>query len=253
VKKSNKKTKKPIKKQVKKIVKNKKTSVNYISKHSSKESKIKIRYNRIIIFLIILFGILYLCFNYIKIPVKNIFISGNESFSDQEIIDISGLRNYPSVLSFTNYQVEKRLEKSIYIIDAKVEKKFQKIYIKITENYGLFYNTSLKKSVMYNEETTNELLNIPLLVNHVTEDVYELFIDKMKLLDKSIIDRISEIKYDPNLVDEERFLFTMSDGNYVYITLEKIEAINSYVDIIKTFENKKGILYLDSGEYFETF
>lgn len=253
MKKSNKKTKKPIKKQVKKIVKNKKTSVNYISKHSSKESKIKIRYNRIIIFLIILFGILYLCFNYIKIPVKNIFISGNESFSDQEIIDISGLRNYPSVLSFTNYQVEKRLEKSIYIIDAKVEKKFQKIYIKITENYGLFYNTSLKKSVMYNEETTNELLNIPLLVNHVTEDVYELFIDKMKLLDKSIIDRISEIKYDPNSVDSERFIFTMSDGNYVYITLEKIESINSYVDIIKTFENKKGILYLDSGEYFKVF
>ena len=45
----------------------------------------------------------------------------------------------------------------------------------------------------------------------------------------------------------------MSDGNYVYITLEKIDAINSYVDIIKTFDGKKGVLYLDSGEYFEVF
>ena len=43
----------------------------------------------------------------------------------------------------------------------------------------------------------------------------------------------------------------MSDGNYVYLTLEKFEVIDNYVDIIKTFNNKKGILYLDSGEYFK--
>ncbi|MBD9085093.1 cell division protein FtsQ, partial [bacterium] len=63
--------------------------------------------------------------------------------------------------------------------------------------------------------------------------------------------RISEIKYDPNSVDEERFLFTMNDGNYVYLTLIHLEKINNYVDILKNFENKKGILYLDSGEYFK--
>ena len=73
----------------------------------------------------------------------------------------------------------------------------------------------------------------------------------MSSLDYDTIKRISEIKYDPNEVDEERFLLTMSDGNYVYLTLEKFEVINNYVDIIKTFNNKKGILYLDSGEYFK--
>ena len=36
---------------------------------------------------------------------------------------------------------------------------------------------------------------------------------------------ISEIKYDPNSVDVERFLFTMTDGNYVYITLERFEVV----------------------------
>ena len=43
----------------------------------------------------------------------------------------------------------------------------------------------------------------------------------------------------------------MNDGNYIYITLEKMDKINKYLDIIKSFNNKKGILYLDSGEYFE--
>ena len=43
----------------------------------------------------------------------------------------------------------------------------------------------------------------------------------------------------------------MNDGNYVYLTLNKFNKINHYIEIIKEFNNKKGILYLDSGEYFK--
>ena len=43
----------------------------------------------------------------------------------------------------------------------------------------------------------------------------------------------------------------MNDGNYVYLTLDKFNKIDKYLEIIKSFNNKKGILYLDSGEYFE--
>lgn len=241
------------KKAPKKILKKPiKQSNNYVSKHGKKEKKVRIRYGRLTIFLVVLFLILYLFFTYVKIPIKNIYVKGNVNLSDQEIIDISGLRDYPSVLSFTNYQVTKKLKKNILIKGAKVKKNFRKIYIEIDENYGLFFNSETGKTIMY-DGRTSDIRDVPTLVNHVTEDTYKLFIEKMKLLDRSVIDRISEIKYDPNEVDEERFLFYMNDGNYVYITLEKIKTLNNYVDIIKTFENKKGILYLDSGEYFEMF
>ena len=43
----------------------------------------------------------------------------------------------------------------------------------------------------------------------------------------------------------------MNDGNYVYLTLDRFNNVNSYIDIIKKFGSKKGILYLDSGEYFK--
>ena len=43
----------------------------------------------------------------------------------------------------------------------------------------------------------------------------------------------------------------MDDGNYVYLTLSKLSSVNNYVSIIKNFESKKGILFLDSGEYFQ--
>lgn len=230
----------------------KKTTNSYISRHGKREKKVRIRYGRLIVFFLIVFLLLYLVINYIKIPVRNIYVKGNIELSDQEIIDLSGLRDYPSVLSFTNYQVSKKLEKNIYIKKATVKKDFRKVYIEVEENYGLFYNSELGKTVMY-DDRTSDLKDVPTLINHVTDDVYSLFVEKMKLLNRSVINRISEIKYEPNDVDSERFLFYMNDGNYVYITLEKIESLNNYVDIIKTFENRKGILYLDSGEYFEMF
>lgn len=255
-KKSKKIVKKKITKKPKKVTKkpNKitKQSDIYVSKHGKREKKIKIRYGRLFIFLVLFVGLLYLGINYIKIPISNFYISGNEKLSDQEIIDKSGLRNYPSVLSFTNYNVKKKLEKDINIKNATIKKKFRKVYIEIEENYPLFYSLEKKETLMYDGRTTKDILG-PILLNHITDKVYDLYIDRLKLVDRDILDRISEIKYDPNTVDEERFLFTMSDGNYVYITLEKIEVINNYVEIIKTFDNKKGILYLDSGEYFEVF
>ena len=79
-------------------------------------------------------------------------------------------------------------------------------------------------------------------------------IDKYQDVNEEIKMMISEIEYVPNDIDKERFLITMNDGNYVYITLYKITSINEYIKIIsnKEIENKKGILYLDSGNYFET-
>ena len=45
----------------------------------------------------------------------------------------------------------------------------------------------------------------------------------------------------------------MNDGNHVYITLYKLSSINEYIKILSTLDNKKGTLYLDSGNYFEAF
>ena len=43
----------------------------------------------------------------------------------------------------------------------------------------------------------------------------------------------------------------MVDSNYVHITLTKIEKLNKYNSIVNELDNKKGIIYLDSGDYLE--
>ena len=94
-------------------------------------------------------------------------------------------------------------------------------------------------------------MGIPTLINYVPSDIEEKFINKFKNIDKDVISIISEIEYSKTDYDDNRFLLTMNDGNQVYVTVNKLDVLNKYIDIIKKLDNKKGILYLDSGNYFE--
>ena len=244
---------------MKKKVKRKNNNITKKTTYKNKKKKrIKIKFGRIFLTLLILFFIFYLISILCKFPIKNIIIKGNAILSDQEVIDASGLSNYPSIFKYSTNEIEKKLEKNTYIKSAKIKKKkLKQVYIEIEENKALFYNKKDKKTVLLNKEEVKEEIQAPILINYVPDKIYKLLIEKMTYLDSDIINRISEIKYDPSNVDEERFLLTMTDGNYVYITLEKMEDLNNYVDIsleiINKFGKKDGILNLDAGEYFEIF
>ena len=83
------------------------------------------------------------------------------------------------------------------------------------------------------------------------DHVYDKFITKFNKVNTEVLLKISHIEYVPNDLDNDRFLLYMTDSNYVYITLSKIEKLNKYNSIIQRMENKKGIIYLDSGDYVE--
>ena len=227
-------------------------------KNKTNKKRRKLKLGRILIALIILVLIVYLIKILCRFPIKNIYIEGNNNLKDQEIIDLAKIENYPSIFKYSSNQIEKNIKKSVFIKKVKVKKKkLKEVYIKVEENNILFYNSTNKKTVLNNGKEVDKELNGPILINYVPDKVYNKLIEQMRLVKLDIIDRISEIKYDPSNVDEERFLLTMNDGNFVYITLEKLENINNYVkislEIINKFGHKNGILNLDAGEYFEIF
>ena len=225
-------------------------------KEKGKEKqKKKINIKRVIIVFVILFVIPFSIYKLYKTNIKNIFISGNNYLSDQEIIDIAKLENYPNSIKNSSNTIKKRLEKNRYIYSAEVRKEnlFKEVYIKIQENYPLFYYQVENKTVLYNGKYDDNISATCTIINKIPDTIYDDFVDKMKNININILNRISQIEYKPNSVDEERFLLFMNDGNYVYLTLKKFGNINKYVDMIKSFDNKKGILHLDSGEYFKQF
>lgn len=222
-------------------------------KNKKKKRKLnKKRFLLFFIFLLLLFS--FICY-ILNVRIKNIYISGNINLIDQEIIDLAGIKDYPKSINSNSYYIKNKLEKSDYILSAKVYKKsiLKKVYIDIKENYPLFYYLPIEKTILYDGTKIENDTSKVIVLNTIPNTIYDEFLEQMKKIDIDILNRMSEIKYSPNEVDSKRFFILMNDGNYVYITLNKFLNINKYIKIIKSFDNNKGILYLDSGEYFDIF
>ena len=216
--------------------------------------KRRVKVTNILIVLIVLYVIGLYAYKLVVAPINNIYVSNNKYLTDQEVIDTSGIRNYPSFILTTKYQMKKKLLKNEMVESVKIRKKLDRsVTIEINEATPLFIYKD--KIVLSNgKEINNKSYELPLLINNLNNEIMNKLIDKYQDINDEIKMMISEIEYVPNDIDKERFLITMNDGNYVYITLYKTTSINEYIKIIsnKEIENKKGILYLDSGNYFET-
>lgn len=210
----------------------------------------KLKTGRILLAFFLLFLTAFIIYSILNLKITNIFISGNYYLSDQQIIDASDISNYPSVIK--SVKQIKNLKDNIYIKDVKVKvRKITQVYIEVTENRPLFYSVDMEKTVLLDGRTTTEQFPTPTLLNYVIDSVYPTFVKEIGKLDIDILNRISEIKYEPNDVDDNRFLLLMTDGNYVYINNSTFYKLSKYMEIIKNFPNKKGILYLDYGNNFE--
>ena len=217
-------------------------------------TKKKFKFMNFLLALLVLYLFSLFIYKIIIKPINNIIIDNNKYLTDQEVIDISGIRDYPSLVLTTKSKIKNKLLKNNLIKEVKINKNLNgQVTITITENTPLIYYKPLNKIVLDNDlqiDNSNNYI-VPTLLNNLDDDMLNKFVTKYNDIDNNIRLMISEIKYVPNDIDKERFIFTMNDGNYVYITLYKITAINEYIDILSTIDDNKGILYLDSGNYFE--
>lgn len=227
--------------------------------YNTKKVKVKrLKIGRVFIALLILILILIVIKAISSIPITNIYVSGNSILSDQEIIELASLEKYPSFTSFTTFSIEKKLEKNTYIKSATVKRKnLREIYISVLENKPIIYLDEEEKTVLLDGAKVDYKYQVPVVLNYIPDTLYDKFINKISSLDNDVFNRISEIIYDPNDVDIERFLFYMNDGNRVYLTLKTLNNLNNYFDIMKEvlakYDTDKGTLYLDEGEYFEVY
>lgn len=217
-----------------------------------KKKKRRLKVKNVFVFFLIVTAILFVLATLTDVKINNIVVKGNILYSDWDIITKAGLDDYPSSLKTLSSSIQNNLKKDPYIKSVKVERpSLTKVVIEVKEDLPLFYYLPAKKTILMDKKETDDNFPVPTVINYVPDKIYSKFLKAISDTDYSIVKRISEIKYDPNDVDEERFFLTMNDGNYVYLTLEKFDKIDNYLEIIKEFNNKKGTLYLDSGEYFE--
>ena len=138
--KSKKKKKGPSLKNKNKLKKNTNVKSKSLNKKKIKKTKTrKIRYGRIFMFIIMPIFLLYVAFSFIDFPIKNIFISGNSILSDQDIIEILSLEDYPSIFKYSSLSLERKLEDNMYIKEAKVTKKKLKEIAYLNKNLKIVF------------------------------------------------------------------------------------------------------------------
>ena len=202
---------------------------------------------------IVILGVLI--YKVINSNIKNIYVQGNNRLTDQEIIELAEIDDYPKLFSVPIIKMENKIKMNKLIEDVKVKKNiFGRVDIIVKEynillrdetDNGLYLSNG--KKVQIDETVTG----VPSLINVVDEKVLDSFLKKLNNVSKDVLSEISEIEYKPNEFDSELFLFYMNDGNYVYINTLRLTNINKYEGMLEQLEGKKGILYLDSGNHFE--
>ncbi len=224
---------------------------------SKKKKRVKFKIKNIIILLGIFSLLVLIGYFVVMLPINNIYISGNNILDDREIMAISNIDDYPSFILTNRYEMKKKLVANSYIEDVIIKKKLGNILeIELVEYKAIAIDS--KKEIVLSSgeilENSYNIYDVPILVNDISDkEVFSLFVSKMGLLNSDILRQISEIEYSPVEVDKERFLFYMSDGNFVYISLTKLSKLDKYNEIKDKLNGKKGTIYLDSGDYVELF
>ncbi len=220
-----------------------------------KKPKKKVRITGIIFLLLFVYLLITLIYYFIKLPIKNISIKGNNLLTEEDVISQSKISYNDSIFKISTYKIEKNLEKNPLIKKAKIERGLNgTIIINIEENKILFLNVLTKKLVLSNEEEIDiedKYIGYPVLINYVPSEIYKELIKSLAKVDNSNYQMISEIeysvdKYENTVIDDERFLLRMKDGNTIYVNLINIEKLNKYQEIYSALTDK-GTLYLDSS------
>lgn len=226
--------------------------------------KKRINVARLLVVILVLYILACIIIYLFKVPIRHIEITGNKYVSDMEILRETGLIDYPSYVSITNSKINELLSDNPLINKVTLKHGLNfTIYIEVLENIPVFINKSTNEVCLSNGkliENDNTYLGLPILLNNTTEEIRTKFAESFSNLSDGVKLMVNEIEYDPSynsknqVIDEERFLLSMTDKNLVYINLLKIDVLDSYLDIIATKKiDGNGTLYLDGDEDRHSF
>lgn len=217
-----------------------------------KKKKRRLKIGRLFLLLLLLAAISFAFIKMLDVRIRSIIITGNDILTDQEIIEMADLEDYPSFFKTISYTVRKKILKNNYVESVKVSKGILRIKIDITEKKVLYIDGKIGSKITKDGSIDDErIVCAPFLTNDVPSNKKNSFIKAMNKIDDDILCQISEIKYDPNEIDSDRYLAYMNDGNSVYLTVNKFKKINKYNTILENVGKQNGTLYLDYGDYFE--
>ena len=219
-----------------------------------KKRKRKIRISGVILILLIIYLVAMCGYYLFTMKIKSINVKGLKYLSENEVLTSADIDLDTSIFKLLTSSAKKKIKNLPLVKDVKIGINLSgEVTIDVKENKILFFNTLDNKVVLEGGKTIDNKAykGVPILVNYVKSDAYDNFVKAFSKVDSNIIYMISEIEYDPDeyngvILDEERFLLRMDDGNIVFINNVNIEKLNKYQSIYASV-GSGGVLYLDSS------
>ncbi|RSD28107.1 cell division protein FtsQ/DivIB [Mesobacillus subterraneus] len=223
--------------------------------------------NRRLIMLLAMFFILIASVIYFQSPlskVKKITVTGNESYSYDQIVEESGLTLETNVWKISKGEVEKELQKIQEVKKAVVDILLPNtVAIRIEEYNRLAYISKgkdfypvLENGHILGEKRIDEIpVNAPILIGFKEGKVLDEMIASLEELPQEVINSISEVHSKPSKTDQFLVKLYMNDGFEVNATLRTFsEKMAHYPSIVSQLDPaKKGVIDLEVGSYFKAF
>lgn len=222
--------------------------------------------NKRLIFLLLLFFVLISCVVYFQSPlshVNKITIVGNNIYTDNELIKLTGLTEDTNIWMVDEVSIEKRLEKLTEVKSATLEIKFpNQVSIKIDEWKRIAYIMKdsifwpiLENGEILEEETGIIPVNSPVLIGFSEGEAMEEMIESLNDLPNEVLNSISEIHHTPKEMDKLHISLFMNDGFEVSASLRSFtEKMAHYPSIVSQLDpNVKGIIDLEVGSFFRAY
>ncbi len=219
-----------------------------------KKKRRKIRISGVILILLILYLVAMCGYYLFTMKIKSINVKGLNYLSENEVLSSANIDLDTSIFKILTSSIKKKIEKIPLVKSAKFHINLNgELIIEIKENKILFLNSLDNKIVLEKGKTieNKDYKGVPVLVNYVKSESYTNLIEALGKIDSDILFMISEIEYKPDeyngvILDEERFLLRMNDGNLVFVNNVNMEKLNRYQSIYASV-GSGGVLYLDSN------
>ncbi len=223
-------------------------------KKNGKKVRRKIRISGIILIILVIYLVAMCGYYLFTVKIKSINVKGLNYLTENEVLTSADIDLDTSIFKVLTSSAKKKIEKLPLVKNAKVHINFDgEVVIEIEENKILFLNALDNKIVLEKGKTiaNKDYKGVPILVNYVKSEAYDNLVEALGKIDRDILYMISEIEYKPDeynglILDEERFLLRMNDGNLVFINNVNIEKLNKYQSIYASV-GSGGVLYLDSN------
>ncbi|KHF40776.1 cell division protein FtsQ/DivIB [Halalkalibacter okhensis] len=233
---------------------------------SLKEQR-KQRANRRLLFFLSFFFLLLLLMVYFQSPlshVRNVVVEGNHFVSDEELINLSQITTGTSMWNLEKEEVIERIVEHVVIRDAQIERRLPStVSIAVEEHarIGYLYREDkyfpILETGQYLEELPRQEFpsDAPLLIGFTQGEELEELSAELQKVPSQLIERISEIVYEPTESDSLSIILFMTDGIEVHTSIRNFsEYVAPYPSIVKELDKEKqGILHLRMSPYFEEF